>query len=547
MKSVLLALAVAMPAAAAASPIEPIGYVLTPEFDARGLERMRVEVRFRGDADGDTDIDLPSRWAGTGELHAAIQDLAVAGGTLARTDDPARRRIFHRPGARVAVTYRLGLSDADPDAEYSKARPVLRPGWFYIHGEGALVVPAGRGGEPARFRWGPAPPGWRLVSNLDGANDLTLGEAQQSIFAGGADFRLIERRVGGRPVRILVRGGWSFADRDFADGLARIIAAENAYMESPANPFLVTLIPLTGADSGAISFGGTGRTRGFALASTGNVGLDRMLPLLAHEYGHRWFGLALGPVPDPDAPEYWFTEGFNDFVAGQALVRSGFWSAGDYADHLNEVLVRYASSPARTRSNGDLAARFWDDQDGQQMLYDRGHLFALSLDGGRGHVRQTLLRMLAAPRGAVPAAETEAPRFVRAGGTTPERVAAMLAGAPIELAADLFSPCGSVEWAERPIYATGYTTEARPDGRIFATVEQGSPAWAAGLRPGMRYLRRISFRPGDATIPIVMRVADGQGERVLTWLPQGRQRVRFQRLTLAPNQGAACRARLGGR
>jgi predicted metalloprotease with PDZ domain len=531
-------------AGVAAARAAPIDYVMTPQLGAAGLERIRVTIRFAGDADGDTELDLPNRWAGTDALYGAIRDLAVAGGRLIDTGDPATRRIAHAPGARLIVRYSLGPSLADPDADYQKARPVLRPGWFYVHGEGALIVPAGRGTAPARFRWGPAPAGWRTASNLDGAA-VTLDDAVQSIFAGGSDFRLAERSVGGRPVRILLRGVWAFADAGLADGLARVVAAENAYMESPAAPFLVTLIPLTGAETGAISFGGTGRAGGFALASTGNVGLDRLLPLLAHEYGHRWFGRALGPVPDPDGPDYWFTEGFNDFVAGQALVRSGFWSARDYAGHLDELLLRYASSPARTRGNAELAAHFWDDQAAQQMPYDRGHLFALTLDGAEGHVRRTLLGMLARP-GAFAVAETEAQRFVRAGGASTDAVAAMQSGAPIALAENLFAPCGAIGWTERPVYATGYTAGERADGRYFASVVEGSPAWAAGLRPGMRYVRRESFRPGDSNVPMVMRVADANGERVLTWLPQGRAIVRFQRLALAPDAGEACRARLGG-
>jgi hypothetical protein len=66
----------------------------------------------------------------------------------------------------------------------------------------------------------------------------------------------------------------------------------------------------------------------------------------------------------------------------------------------------------------------------------------------------------------------------------------------------------------------------------------------------MRYVRRESFRPGDSSVPIVMRIADADGERVLRWLPRGRQTVRFQRLDLASLTDeaarAACRARLAG-
>lgn len=193
-----------------------------------------------------------------------------------------------------------------------------------------------------------------------------------------------------------------------------------------------------------------------------------------------------------------------------------------------------------------------------QMHYDRGHLFALRLDGAartRGGVRAAVMRMAEAPE-AFPPEETQAARFVRAyealtGGQIDSQLATMIiAGGPIELAADLFAPCGTIGWIEQPIYASGYTAEQDANGLYFATVDEASPAWAAGLRPGMRYIRRESFLYGDASVPIVMRVADAAGERVIQWLPEGEANVQFQRLMLAefPDDAtrAACRARLAG-
>ncbi len=529
----------------AAPAPEPVDYLVTPEIGASGLERIRVTLRLRGDADGETGLALPSRWAGSDRLHERIEQLAVAGGTIAATGDPARRTLRHAPGAELTITYRLGLSDADPDAGYEKARPVLRPGWFYVHGEGALAAPEGRGDAPARFRMAASPAGWRWTSNLDQGRDpqRSVDEVIQSILIGGTDLRIVTRNVDGQPMRLALRGQWGFTDAAMVDGLARVAAAYNDYMQAPAAPYFVSLIPLRGAEMGAISFGGSGRGGGFALASTANLGLDDFLPTLAHEYGHRWFGRTLGPVPDPDAPDYWFTEGFNDHVAAVALVRAGIWSPAQYAARLNTVLLRYASSTARTLDNAVLAERFWSDADAQQMPYDRGHLFALGIDNG-GLVRRALLAM-AAGRG-FPAAETQGPRFVRAAGLGQDRISAFLAGEPIVLAPDLLAPCGRFEWAEQPVYASGYQVEDRADGRYFTSVVEGGPAWQAGLRPGMRYVRRISFRPGDSRVPIVMRVGDAAGERELSWRPEGPTMVRYQRLVLDDPPAPACRPRLGG-
>jgi predicted metalloprotease with PDZ domain len=544
MRRLALALLAALLGGAAPAP-EPIDYLVAPEIGADGLERIRISLRLRGDADGETDLSLPSRWAGSDRLHERVERLAVAGGTVAETTDPARRTIRHAPYAALTITYRIGLSAADPNAGYEKARPVLRPGWFYVHGEGAFAAPEGRGAAPARFRFAPAPAGWRWTSNLDPTPNsrLSVDNVVESILIGGTDVRILTRNVGGQPLRIALRGDWTFTDAAMADGLARIAAAYNGYMRAPAAPYFVSLIPLTGAETGAISFGGSGRGGGFALSSTANVGLDDFLPTLAHEYGHRWFGRALGPIPDPDAPDYWFTEGFNDHVAALALVRAGIWGPTQYAERLNRVLLRYASSTARMLDNRVLAERFWTDQDAQQMPYDRGHLFALEIDRGAA-VRRALLTM-AEGRG-FPEAETQGPRFVRAAALAPTRVTALLGGEPIALPADLLAPCGRIEWLEQPIYATGYTVEDRADGRYFATVVEGGPAWQAGLRPGMRYVRRVSFRSGDARVPIVMRIADSAGERELSWRPEGPTRVRFQRLVLTAGAGEACRARLAG-
>ena len=537
----------------AADPHEPVDYAMTPIIGAEGLEAVGIAVRFRGDADGETAIGLPDAWAGSDRLYEAVQGLALDGGTLAETDNPAIRTARHAPDAPLVLTYRLGpLSGADPGFGYQKARPVLRPGWFYIHGEGAIAGPIGRQAAPARFRWTGVPEGWAVASNLDlyPAERLTVNDVGGSLFAGGTDLRVADRSVGGRPLRVAMRGDLAFGDEAFADALARVLAAGNLYLDDEPIPFFVSLAPLAGGETGAMSTGGTGRPGGFALASTTNRGLDYLIRLLGHEYGHRWFGGAFGPTARPDSLEYWFTEGFNDFVAAQALLGGGVWTEAEYAAELNEVLLRYGISPARERANGELAAAFWEDQAAQLMLYDRGHLFALALDAERP-VRPALVRMALAPA-SFPEGATQAERFARAYGLDQGRLAAVLGGSPIMLAPDHFAPCGAIAWVEQPVFASGFTVRPRDGVPYLETVEEGSPAWGAGLRPGMRYVRRESVRPGDSSVPIVLRVADADadGERVLSWLPRGRETVRFQRLDLAafPNEAARadCRARLAG-
>lgn len=544
----LLSLLAAPALLGAAEPAAPVDYEMAPVVGSAGLEAVEVVVRFRGEADGDTIIALPDSWAGSARLYESVRGLTLEGGTLEPGEGPALRTARHAPEASLVLRYRLGpIGAADPGFGYQKARPVLRPGWFYIHGEGAIAGPAGRHSAPARFRWVNVPPGWAVASNLDlhPPERLTVNDVGGSVFAGGTDLRVLDRTVGGRPLRVALRGDWAFEDGAFVDALARVIEAGNAYFDEAAIPYFVSLAPLAGGETGVMSTGGSGRPGGFALTSTANRSLDYLIRLLGHEYGHRWFGGVFGPRAQPDHREFWFTEGFDDFFAAQALVRAGVWDETDYAAELNDVLLRYGTSPARTRGNAELGAAFWQDQAAQQMVYDRGHLFALALDAEQP-VREALLRMirtLAHP----PAERTQGARFVHAWRIAPDRLEAMLTGEPIIFAPDHFARCGTIRWVEQPAFASGFTVEVRDGIPWLATVVEGSPAWAAGLRPGMRYVRRVSFRPGDSTVPLVLVVADEAGERQLSWLPQGGEPVRFQRLDLAPDRDpAACRARLAG-
>ena len=132
-----------------------------------------------------------------------------------------------------------------------------------------------------------------------------------------------------------------------------------------------------------------------------------------------------------------------------------------------------------------------DDPAAMQMPYDRGQLFALILD--REGAVAPALRRVASGVG-FPAAETQSARFIRAFGPPPG-LTDMLAGTPLVLPEDLFAACGRFEWAEQPVYAPGYAAEDRPDGRYFTQVDEGGPAWAAGLRYAALHGCRSTRRP----------------------------------------------------
>lgn len=375
MKFLMTMATLTMPMVAMAA--EPIDYRLSVTA-AKPVPVVTMTLRLRGDGDGETDLDLPNAWAGSDKLWRNIGGWRVTGGTITDTDKPGVKRIRHQPGALLTIRYRVTDPDPSPPGpNFEKALPWIERDWLTLHGEGMIVIPTGGENRPARFLWGAVPKGWRVASDLDTPPPgLTANQVAQGIFVGGRDLRLRERRVAGMKLRFALLGQWGFTDDALVDHTQKVIATENAMLSAPAIPFLVTLSPLTNPTGKRTSYGGTGRTGGFALTGTPNLPFKALPRLLGHEYAHRWFN---GPGAD-DANRYWLTEGFNDWFSATAMLRTGDWDAARWARELNAVLKRHATSPALALSPQQRFERFWTDDAAQQFPYDEGQLTATILD-----------------------------------------------------------------------------------------------------------------------------------------------------------------------
>ena len=555
------ALAVAAFLLSAQSAPERIEYAFTPVMAQGALQAVEVDLRFRGDADGETALRLPDAWGGRAELWRAITALeAVSGARMAPGEGPAQRVLTHRPGARVHVRYRIVQDyEGPPSAREGNAyRAVVQPGYFHLIGEAAMVTPAGADpATPVRFTMRRLPRGWSFASDLE-HDGLALRDVWASISVGG-DFRVLH--APSPNLRVAVRGDWSFSDADFIARVDQIVAGQREFWGDSASPYLVTVLQTAQPQPGWLSIGGTGLRDAFAFFATVNAEAPPITRTLAHESLHTWIPLAIGGAPQEDeALQYWLSEGFTEFYTARLLVRQGLWGVAEFTEDLNTMLRAYAFSSAREAPNARIGADFWNDQDVNNLPYQRGRLMATIWDArlrARGRSLDLLMHTLRDRVASGEAAGAAGPAFVRLAAASMEGAFVsdyenhIVAGQPVLLPEDVFAPCGRVTTFEAAPFHRGFDIAATSaNNNTIAGVNPASPAYAAGLRDGMVILRRDAGVIGDAEQELIYVLRDGDAERVIRYLPRGEGMRLVQRLDLAtPLEGDAltqCLRVLGG-
>jgi predicted metalloprotease with PDZ domain len=560
--------AVSLALVSAAPARSDVVYRVTPEVDDGRLQDLEVEARFPADASGRTLLELPDHGGADKDWWRLLSDLQVDNAAV-QLRSPAERVLLSKPGATITVRYRVSSGyDHDPTvADGNPYRPIIRPTWFQVMGERIFVVPKGREKAKVTFSWGTLPSGWTAASDLEHATVQTVDSAQSSLLIGGADVRVIERRTSsGGLLRLAYRGDWAFAPEALADKIAEVGIVEDRFWREGGKPYLVSLIPLTPLPTGHSS-GGRGLSEAFALFEEPTVTLDRFPFLLAHERMHTWIPFGLGGLPDEkEALDYWFSEGFTDFYATRLLLRSGVWSLDDFVSRANEMLARYWQSGARNAPDARIQEGFWSDGVVQQLPYDRGWLLATLWDnrlrrssGGRVNLDAAMLkqRALALQNDAggvtIKAAQLFPTAYRLAGGgdLSSDLTKYVEGGATVELPADLYGACAAVATEHFAAFDRGFDGAKSAETGVITGVEPDGPAYAAGLRDGMKRLGREGIVDGDSRVEIGYRVIDDKGsERVIRFHPAGKLQVTLQQVRVAPglspSQLAACTRLVSG-
>lgn len=546
---------------------DTVEYSLAPVFEGQALKALAVEARFIGEADGETRVRLPDEWGGETQLYRHLSPIVVDGGELTM-ESPGVAVVRHRKRARLTLRYQIGSGYPGEPPAGNPYRPIVRPNGFHVLGEAVFVEPEDQYQAPARFRWRDWPKTWTIASDLDHGQQrrLQVGDVLQSVSVGGSDIQVVTRPIDGGTVRLAIRGQWSFTPERFADLVASVLDAQRRFWGDMKGPYFVTLIPTEGSAT-QVSIGGTGRGDAFAMFATANATDDALRYVIAHEHIHTWIPRALGRMPrEEEAGSYWFSEGFTDFYTYRTLLRTGVWSLEEFAKYANESISAYDASPVRSEPNSRIVKDFWKDPAVDKLPYQRGMLLAFHWDArvraatnGAKDLDDVLFLMRSRREAARTADEVD---YVRdalakamkdvAGLDIAQDYARYVdAGEPVALPADLFGNCARIVTESRRRFDRGWDPEATAKaGNIVTGLKPDSPAYAAGLREGMRMVRREAGVVGDSRVEYAVRVQAAAGERIIRFKPEGRESFTVREIVVAPGLDEVarktCAARIGG-
>jgi len=542
-----LAAAMALAGALSAPAIPLISYELAPVGGAHQLEALQVSLHFTMGPRGLAVIDLPNRAGGARDLREHIHDVQVTGGKTTGGDGQTPLRIEATPGAAIAVTYRVvsAYQDTPSPDKFNTYEPVLLPTWFWGYGEALFASVEGQESDPAQFEWkgDKTVPFASTLTVIE--RPLTEADILRSASVGGDAVRISASSVAG--VTTAVIGRFNFSDDEFQALAGRIAKVENRFW-GQTEPFLVTLSALK-ETPGLQARRGEGRAGGFSMMSS-TFTLQDLRAFLAHEYFHRWNPERLGGMEDgPDqVASYWFSEGFTDYYASKLLLAGGIFSSAEVMDGWNDALSEYAMSPVKAAPNAAIIEGFRRDPGLERLPYLRGALFAAFADAriqAVTHGRLSLDDVLRKMRDLGPADPRLATqRFldvadqVAGVNLRPDVDRYILKGEPLILPFVFPGGAGScfrVKATSVAPYDPGFDLAASSATGIFTDVRPESAAFRAGLRNGMRFVRRESGRAGDSRVTLAYRVTTADGhEQIVSYKPAGAGRILLPEVEPAP-------------
>lgn len=362
---------------------EGLEYSISPQM-VDGKQTLLVNLKFQGNHSGETEIVLPSSWAGQNELYAEIHQLESLSEqySIEETEQPQLKIIHHLPHEMIEIRYQVVPRERQ-EIEWFY-RPQIDHSHFFFFGQCFFIIPKIDDQQDISIllEWKGFPDEWSLANSFGTQQrkqqfQLSISTFLDAVYIGG-DFQILKCGNDSAPIFIAIRGKWSFSHKRLTDLIEKVITSHREFWHDHAFPYyLITVLPIGGDHH----MGGTGLFNSFSIFS-GDLYEENdedwkwLAWLLSHEHFHTWNGTKMIPN-SPEGSLAWFTEGFTEYYAMKLNLRTQLIDLNDYVEHINTIMYDYYVSSAHHEPNRKIETDFWTNWDVQRLPYVRGFLFAL--------------------------------------------------------------------------------------------------------------------------------------------------------------------------
>lgn len=515
-----------------------VTYRFEPEIESSGTI-LHVSVEFLGGAKSLDEIEVPTGYAGQDfksivNLRAASPNTTIEDGST-----PGNKTVHHAANQHVVLQYDVIRDWQGPLVHPYQFHPVVTPEYLEINGENALVYPAFDSATTvtANFDWQKMPADWVLATSFGTGSDMAARcqsytgawiKIAEGLFTAG-QFRFVRFEIKNRPVILAINGTWPFTDQDAAAQIQKAIETVRDFWHDYDIPYF--LVTLKSYEAGTNSSDGSGFTNAFWMYLSPGQQISSLMPQLIHEAFHGWNPHKMGYTKD-DSETPWFTEGFTQYYEYLLAYRAGFITLQEYLLHINSGLRDYADSTS-PYTRGDTIA-LWLDGEIRRESQNKNSLdammFALVRDGYKPLTPDRVLA--AADRYLSPEARVTLTHMVQPGSSLPAFADSGGLGA-----------CTNVSMDQVGVFDLGFDFKASMAAHQVTGVQDGGPAFKAGLRDGQG-LTHWSVYNGYADRAARFAIQGTNGDQTIEYYPSRMVAVPQYHLNDAGQGSGACDAPL---
>ncbi|MCB0448181.1 MAG: hypothetical protein KDD03_11865 [Gelidibacter sp.] len=346
---------------------------------------LDIEVVFKGNASGITEVSLPVDKYGTDNIYEAVASFAVENAIVKTVfKKPEIRVLEHKPNQELVINYTISF---DPElSSTSSFSPIIESEMFHFFSP-QWTLRTGNNEKQYNYsiQFKDLPKDWVAYSNLtQGSDNHFIANVKQKDFKpfiAGGNYRHTLTTIQGKPVNVII--SHHFKNDNLLEDVTRLMKIQRDFLDFETNEHY--LVSITKRDR---ILAGTAIENSFVCLMRKDAQKHKVLDLLAHETLHNWVPLMADIERDMNVigSEYsteFFNEGFIAYAPRVLMYENDLISKENVIELMNKTLYEYAKNPY---SNITLSKIQKVEQEGkfnnkhEKVSYYRGELLAFQWD-----------------------------------------------------------------------------------------------------------------------------------------------------------------------